>query len=61
MFGQTMGTLNVYVVDQPGYLPQPAWSMTGNVGNKWMQQNVEIEKTTDFRVGVFVKKRLVFT
>ncbi len=53
MFGSTMGTLSVYVVDQVGYRPSaPAWMMSGDQGDVWNLQTINIDKSTDFRVSV---------
>ena len=49
MWGEHMGTLQVYVVNSDGNF-QMVWSATGNHGNKWNKAQVKINSIITFKV-----------
>lgn len=57
MYGATVGQLNVYLRAGAGLGPS-IWTKRGTQGNKWIQGQVVINKTSDFTV-TSVKMNLI--
>nr|XP_026691416.1 MAM and LDL-receptor class A domain-containing protein 1-like [Ciona intestinalis] len=52
MFGDDIGTLNVYVITDPPpyYYDNPVWSVTGDQGNQWLLGEVNISFPLDYMI-----------
>ncbi|KAK3088625.1 hypothetical protein FSP39_021462, partial [Pinctada imbricata] len=49
MFGRNVGTLSVYTKDSSNVMQQ-VWSKSGNQGDKWEAQNIDIPATDELKV-----------
>ncbi|KAH3887678.1 hypothetical protein DPMN_011696 [Dreissena polymorpha] len=60
MYGTTMGTLNVYAVQNSSNpsLGSPLWKRTGNAGNTWIQQFINLPALSNYNVSSFSKAML---
>ncbi|XP_033112049.1 MAM and LDL-receptor class A domain-containing protein 1-like [Anneissia japonica] len=50
MYGATVNTLNVYIVNTEGTLGAPAWTNRNNQGNIWRLGKLSVETKTSFRI-----------
>ncbi|XP_025084914.1 MAM and LDL-receptor class A domain-containing protein 1-like [Pomacea canaliculata] len=50
MYGNTMGTLNVYAASSTTNLGQAIWSLSGDQGNKWYRAEARLPDTTGIMV-----------
>nr|XP_054757448.1 MAM and LDL-receptor class A domain-containing protein 1-like [Lytechinus pictus] len=51
MFGQTIGSLNVYLQRNESALDLPVWTRTSSSGNSWIEAYVDVVDIYTFRVG----------
>ena len=50
MYGASMGTLNVYIVDKDNKSTL-VWSKSGDQGNQWNETKLMLESKLDYKVG----------
>ncbi|XP_033121475.1 MAM and LDL-receptor class A domain-containing protein 1-like [Anneissia japonica] len=50
MYGATVNTLNVYIVDSTGAVGSPVWTRTNNQGNFWILGQVSVSTSGIYRV-----------
>ena len=54
MYGQELGTLNIYNQPVSGALGQPIWSISGDhgAGSTWFKGQVDLNITSNFNVRI---------
>ena len=55
MYGRTMGTLNIYLMNNVSSSGTKLWTLSGNQGNKWMYAQTPIQSQTSYNVSNIVK------
>ncbi|XP_070543873.1 meprin A subunit alpha-like [Ptychodera flava] len=50
MYGDHMGTLNIYIYNDGDVMSDPVWSTTGNQGNHWKQLKIYLVRKSNYKV-----------
>lgn len=59
MYGQDIGTLNVYVKSPSGKPGVPVWLRSGDRGNIWKIAQVAVTSSSNFQVGAFFAETIM--
>ena len=59
MYGQDIGTLNVYVKSPSGKPGVPVWLRSGDRGNIWKIAQVAVTSSSNFQVGEFFAETII--
>lgn len=59
MYGQDIGTLNVYVKSPSGKPGVPVWLRSGDRGNIWKIAQVAVTSSSNFQVGSFFAETIM--
>ena len=53
MTGSSIGTLNLYILAAGAQKGNPAWSKSGQQGNRWQIGQLTVSSQPSFKVGFF--------